>query len=155
MESPRISRRGRINEGRKPKTPTKKQRLQVQALAAVGTTHDAIAQFIGWSRHTIEKHFGMELATGRAQIIAMVGAGLVAKAISGNMTASIFFLKTQAGWRETSRTEITGADGKDLLHELTDEQMAERVNELMKQAREIEAGGLPRSHGLSPMLSDP
>jgi len=28
-----------------------------------------------------------------------------------NLTAIIFYLKTQCGWAETSRTEITGADG--------------------------------------------
>jgi hypothetical protein len=35
----------------------------------------------------------------------------------------IFFLKTQAGWRETNRTEITGADGGavKITQEMTDD----------------------------------
>jgi hypothetical protein len=32
----------------------------------------------------------------------------------GNMTAMIFFLKTQAGWKETNVQEHTGANGSDL-----------------------------------------
>ena len=33
------------------------------------------------------------------------------KALAGDTTSAIFFLKTQARWRETERHEITGADG--------------------------------------------
>ena len=33
----------------------------------------------------------------------------------GNMTGMIFFLKTQAGWKETNVQEHTGANGKDLI----------------------------------------
>ena len=32
------------------------------------------------------------------------------------MTAMIFFLKTQAGWKETNVQEHTGADGKPIAH---------------------------------------
>jgi hypothetical protein len=35
----------------------------------------------------------------------------VQKALSGDTASAIFFLKTQARWRETERHEITGADG--------------------------------------------
>ena len=38
------------------------------------------------------------------------------------MSAQIFWLKSQGGWREADRLEITGANGKDLLTETEREQ---------------------------------
>ena len=48
---------------------------------------------------------------GKAKAIENVAQGLVQKALAGDTTSAIFFLKTQARWRETERHEITGADG--------------------------------------------
>jgi hypothetical protein len=36
------------------------------------------------------------------------------KAKEGDLGAMCFYLKTQAGWRETKRTELTGGDGEPL-----------------------------------------
>lgn len=60
--------------------------------------------------------------------------GLLQKARSGNTVSSIFYLKTQAGWRETERREHSGPDGSpievrgaaDRLRMLVDG-MAERI----------------------------
>ena len=35
----------------------------------------------------------------------------------GNVTAQIFWLKTQAGWKETNHVELTGKDGDKLFDE--------------------------------------
>lgn len=49
---------------------------------------------------------------GRADRIAKVTDTLFKKIMEDKDSASVFFyLKTQAGWRETNRTELTGADG--------------------------------------------
>jgi hypothetical protein len=45
---------------------------------------------------------------GKAKAIAHVARGLLQKARSGDTVSSIFFLKTQAGWRETDRLEHAG-----------------------------------------------
>ena len=45
---------------------------------------------------------------GKAKAIAHVAKGLLQKARSGDTVSSIFFLKTQAGWRETDRLEHAG-----------------------------------------------
>ena len=48
---------------------------------------------------------------GRNSAIATVAKGLLQKALDGNLTAQIFYLKTQAGWREKESIELTGKDG--------------------------------------------
>ena len=42
----------------------------------------------------------------RAETIGVVGEGLIQKALKGDTASQIFFLKTQAGWRETARLEV-------------------------------------------------
>ena len=42
---------------------------------------------------------------GKAKAIGVIAQGLINKARSGDTTSMIFFLKTQAGWRETSQVE--------------------------------------------------
>ncbi len=42
---------------------------------------------------------------GRAAAIALVARNLFRKAVQGDTRAAIFFLKTQAGWQETTRVE--------------------------------------------------
>lgn len=49
---------------------------------------------------------------GRAKAIFGISQSLLKSARDGNVTAQIFYLKTQAGWRETDRLELTGADGE-------------------------------------------
>jgi hypothetical protein len=40
--------------------------------------------------------------------VGAIAQSLVTKARAGDTTAMIFFLKTQAGWRETSGLELSG-----------------------------------------------
>jgi hypothetical protein len=48
---------------------------------------------------------------GKAKAIGAIGQSLLKQAREGNLGAQIFYLKTQAGWKETEKREITGADG--------------------------------------------
>lgn len=48
---------------------------------------------------------------GRAKAIDSVAQGLLQQAREGNMAAAIFFLKTQAGWRETQVVDNVSSDG--------------------------------------------
>lgn len=48
---------------------------------------------------------------GKAKAIANIASNLMSQAQQGNTAASMFYLKTQAGWKETDRKEITGVDG--------------------------------------------
>jgi hypothetical protein len=48
---------------------------------------------------------------GRAKGVASIGTSLLKQAQSGNTTAMMFYLKTQAGWRETQHIDHTTSDG--------------------------------------------
>lgn len=90
---------------------------QVEALAARGLTQQQIADSLGISESTLYTNkrenvdFAEAIKRGKAKGIATVTNKLFAKIEEGNLTATIFYLKTQAGWKETSVNEITNPDG--------------------------------------------
>lgn len=102
--------------GRPPKTLTDKQRGEIETLAAF-LSIEQLADYFGIGRTTfyalaekdpqILEHY----KRGKSKAIAHIAQGLIQKARAGDTTSAIFFLKTQARWRETERHEITGADG--------------------------------------------
>ena len=102
--------------GRTAKTLTADQRAQVEALAAY-LSQDQIADYFGISRPTFaamierDNDISLRYKKGKAKAIGLVAQGLLQKARNGDTASAIFYLKTQAGWRETSVQEITGANG--------------------------------------------
>jgi len=102
--------------GRPLKTLTDEQRAQVEALAAY-FSQEQIADYLGISRNTFSAIMDREpdvyerYKKGKAKAIGTIASSLIQKARDGDTACMIFFLKTQANWRETSRTEITGSDG--------------------------------------------
>lgn len=104
--------------GRPAITLTEHQRAEVETLAAVLTAAQ-IADFLGIGRTTffalIERDADLSerYKRGKARAIGAVAQSLVTKARAGNVTAMIFFLKTQGGWRETVEvdTRTTLVDG--------------------------------------------
>lgn len=95
--------------------PTQKERDQVKLLVGLGTPQEKIAKIIGIAENTLRKHFADELETGLANMNAQVAASLYKTATQGKghgaVTAAIFWLKTQAGWKEKQTLEHTGKDG--------------------------------------------
>jgi len=99
---------------RQPHQPDDKSRKQVLLMAGIGLTHDQIAKVMLVSDETLRKYYANELETGAAKMSAAVAQNLYNIATSkdsGAVAAAIFWMKTRAGWRETNRSEITGADG--------------------------------------------
>ena len=105
---------------------------QVESLAANGLTQEQIALALGISESTLTKRkkentdFADAIKRGKAKGIALVTNKLMESIKGGNMTAMIFFLKTQAGWKETNVQEHTGKDGTPLLKtakDLTEEEL--------------------------------
>lgn len=95
---------------------TNEQVAQIEKLAAV-LTQEQIGDFLGMSDRTLRRRLLDDervlsaYQKGRAASIAGVATNLLKQARDGNTTAAIFYLKTQAGWKETAAHEISGRDG--------------------------------------------
>jgi hypothetical protein len=85
-----------------------KQRAWVKSMAALGMDHALIAKRIGLTLAQLEAKYSRELQTASPEIDAFVGGSLFQKALSGDVTAQIFWLKTRAGWSETIKRELSG-----------------------------------------------
>lgn len=92
--------------GRPPFEPTDEQRYSVELMASIGIPQEQIASSLEISLPTLHKYFRDELDNGKPRTITKVADSLYRQAIAGNITAAIFYLKTQGGWKETSRLEL-------------------------------------------------
>ena len=90
------------------KVLTDAQRIEVEALAAY-LSAGQMADYFGVCRTTFfallkrDKDAGERYKRGKSKAIGKVAQGLVQRAVAGDTASSIFFLKTQARWRETDR----------------------------------------------------
>ncbi|WP_310625789.1 hypothetical protein [Limnohabitans sp.] len=125
----------RKGAGRATFKPTSEQRALVEKLSAFGIRLDEMPVFVMGatgkpiSEPTLKKYFKKEIEHGRLKANFKVANALYKNAVEeGNTTAQIFWLKTQGGWREPQRVELTGKDGAPLiptkLDDMTDEQLA-------------------------------
>jgi hypothetical protein len=100
------------NKGGRPrKNISEEQMAQVEALAAyMGQDH--IADYLGMDRDTLKEVFKRQpevfrrYKAGKSKAIAAVAQSLIKKARDGDTASAIFFLKTQAGWKETSQVDV-------------------------------------------------
>lgn len=109
------------SEHKKPGKPMKvlsaKEMGEIEKLATV-LTKDQLANYFGMSKTTFQEIEKRQpevsdlYKRGRAKAIAGIAGNLVNKARAGNITAQIFFLKTQAGWKETSVVQNENKDVK-------------------------------------------
>ena len=98
--------------------PTDEDRALVEQLAAFGIPVTSMTLFVKdkagkpISERTLRKHFAKELDQGELKANVKVAQTLFKKAISGDTTSMIFWLKTRARWKESpQRVELTGKDG--------------------------------------------
>ena len=80
----------------------------------MGIRHEDIARLMGVSHPTLLKHYRDEVEHGAIEANGKVAESLFKKAIgngSGAVVACIFWLKTRAGWRETSVHQHIGLEG--------------------------------------------
>jgi len=135
----------------KPITLSEHQKAEVETLAAL-LDQDQIADYFGISRTTFhmirqrDPEVAERYKRGKAKAIAHVANGLLQKARAGDTTSAIFYLKTQAGWRETARMEQVGAgsEAPDPLTQLLEEigENARRIG-VSDQARVVNGVALP------------
>ena len=116
--------KGKKTGGRKPFEPTPANRLMVTKLAALGWSHEQIAECLGVSDVTMRKYMADDLLRGNMQLVADIEATLLEIATDKEhkacVPAATLLLKAKGGneYRETKRTEITGADGGPLQQQI-------------------------------------
>ena len=125
--------------GRPPRSLTPEQVSQVEALASV-LSLEQVADYLGMSKTTFYAIMERDPAVcerykkGKARAIGAVAQGILKKARDGDTTSAIFYLKTQAGWKEGMDKQIidhTSSDGSMTpkgsinIGELSDSAMAE------------------------------
>ena len=106
-----------MDNGRPEYEKSKESIKTVEALSIAGVPQKIISQILKISEPTLRKHFRNELDTSKARANAVISQALFKNAKNGNVAAQIFWLKTQAGWRETNHYELTGKDGEKLFDE--------------------------------------
>ena len=135
---------------------TDAQRAEVETLAAV-LNAEQIADFLGIGRTTFfailnrDEDLSERYKRGKARAIGAVAQSLVTKARAGNVTAMIFFLKTQGGWRESVDLAVKQDPIDEIdLSQLSDEElnalveygkMLENAKKSILDAKKEKAGG--------------
>jgi hypothetical protein len=99
--------------GRRAHQPDPASRRQVEAMAGYGIPEADIATVLDIDPKTLRKHYRQELDKGAIKATAKVAENLYRKATGEGreaVIAAIFWLKTRAGWKETSVTELAAKD---------------------------------------------
>ena len=104
-----MSKPAKKNPGLPKHQPTDATRQTVQLHVMVGTRQEVIAEILGISVDTLYRHYKAEMDTAREKANASIGGALYKKAMGGDTTAMIFWLKTRARWKET--VDISNEDG--------------------------------------------
>jgi hypothetical protein len=110
--------------GRPRKELTDEQRGELETLAAL-LSQDQIADYFGITRPTFaammerDADISLRYKRGKSKAIGSVARGLLQKARDGDTASAIFYLKTQAGWKETDR-RIIGGDPENPLKVIGD-----------------------------------
>lgn len=99
------------NKGGRPKFKvTDKMKSDVELLSSFGIPQEQIAAKMGCSVDTLHKYFKDVMDSARVDNNLVVSQSLFNNAKKGNVVAQMFWLKTQARWKETSQLELTGKD---------------------------------------------
>ncbi|MDL2315497.1 hypothetical protein LJC59_00240 [Desulfovibrio sp. OttesenSCG-928-A18] len=88
-----------------------KKASEVMAMSQYGLPQESMAAYLGMSVETLVGLYREEIDKGRAVANLMVGKTLFSKAVAGDITAAIFWAKTQMGWRETCKIDHASSDG--------------------------------------------
>ena len=118
----------REGAGAPPHEPTKASRDAVRLYAAMGTPQEDIGRLLKIDVKTLYKYYREELDLGLVAANAQIGGALFKKAMGGDTTAMIFWLKTRARWSEKQEIEHSGNLA---ITTMRDEEIDQRIAELM------------------------
>lgn len=105
--------------GRPSHVPTDKTRNQVEAMSSYGIPQEDIARVLNICKNTLRKHYKEELETAETKANAMVAGQLYKNCMAGKEASIFFWLKTRAGYKETSKQELSGTI--DTNHTISDD----------------------------------
>jgi hypothetical protein len=132
--------------------PTAEQRRNVEAMVGFGVREADICRLIlnpetgrSINEKTLRQHFGQEIDTGQIKANARVAESMYEMATkcenpSARVHAASFWLSRRAGWKETSKVELTGEDGAPIKIDHARERIADRIAALHEKLRGREAG---------------
>jgi hypothetical protein len=131
--------------------PTAASRRQVTDLSIAGTPAGSIAAIMGIGRATLWRKYKDELQTARPVAIAKVARSLFDNATKhNNVAAQIFYLKTQAGWKEPKQEiQHSGAVGSYDLSKVSLDDL-KRLEEILAPAALGNPGGDQEEGGGDP-----
>ena len=112
---------------------------QVEAMAGYGIPASDIATALDIERWMLERDYKAELAGAAIKANSKVAENLYRKATGDGreaVTAAIFWLKTRAGWKETSVHELRDERP---LSAWSDEELNQRIDVLQKLIASAEA----------------
>lgn len=99
-----------------PYSPSEKDCREVSAMIGLGLSVEQIANIKGVTRETIHHRHQQDIDRGRPMAIAKVAETAYKLATNGKCPAmTMFWLKTQAGWKEARPDLKFDADAKSLL----------------------------------------
>jgi len=101
-----------VGGGVKPRVLTEKEIVQVEALSAT-LRIEQVADYFGISEQTFSRIKSRQpevmeaYKRGKAKTISQIGGNLIQSALEGDAVRQMFYLKTQAGWREAKEETNT------------------------------------------------
>ena len=106
----------------------------IERLSGLGLTHEQIGYVVNLSKPTMYKYYMEELKSGKAKAIATIASNLFQTACGigrDALVAHMFFLKTQAGWKETNVVEVENLTEQDdkfrkLISDIRDTRLSEK-----------------------------
>ena len=99
------------NKGGRPLIKLTNEQLEELKMIAPVCTLQEIADYFGFSIDTFQRLKSRDeevlriYKKAKIQAKAMVGGSLMKKALAGDITAAIFYMKTQGGWSSKSNSE--------------------------------------------------
>ena len=108
--------------------PGPEQAKRIEQMVALGLSDQDISSVLRIEQKLLRKFYKYELETARARINQSVAKIALQMALSGSLPEMTkFWLKTQAGWKETKVTEITGKDGNPIEFRESKQRLIESI----------------------------